>query len=141
MTSLRGYVTVGEAARRLGLSNAMVKYLAHHGKLEAKKPGRDLLITERSLPDGAPPSAVAGESVFGNALDSYITVPEAARRTGLTPGYFVNLIHRQKLPAQRMGRDWFVEVQTFKAMFGARLEERAGAGVMARSSERGHCDT
>lgn len=136
MTALPGYVTVGEAARRLGRSKAMVKYLAHHGKLEARKPGRDLLITEDSLREPALPFSASGEAVLDSILDSYVTVPEAARRTGLTPGYFVNLIHSQKLLAHRVGRDWFIELPAFNAMFGERVAERERGGVVARAPGR-----
>lgn len=51
-------------------------------------------------------------------LDGYVMVPQAAQRTGLTPGHFVNLIHRGPLQADRVGRDWFIKHDSFHVVFG-----------------------
>src|SRR5689334_21222071 len=109
MEALDGHITVAEAARQAGLTRARVKYLVRKGQLEACKPGRDLLISESSLQvllggNGTSPAEGDGTAL----LEAYVTVPQAAKSTGLTPGYFVNLIHRGRLQANRVGRDWFI---------------------------------
>jgi excisionase family DNA binding protein len=45
--------SVPDAAQRLNLSTAMVRRYCQEGRIEAKKVGRDWLITERSLIDFA----------------------------------------------------------------------------------------
>lgn len=122
METLQGHVTVTEAARRTGLTRGRVKYLVRKGTLSASKPGRDILIKEASLGTllGAADAAVAQQAT----LQDYLTVPEAARVTGLTPGYFVNLIHDGRLAAHRVGRDWFIARASFDSLFGPSAQRR-----------------
>ncbi len=121
METLHGHITVAEAARRAGLTRARVKYLVRKGRLAARKPGRDLLITDDSLEALLGGRTTPDPPVVGNLpLDGYVTVPQAAQRTGLTPGYFVNLIHRGRLEAERVGRDWFIKDESFQDAFGER---------------------
>jgi len=51
MTSLyvTTYVTTAQAAKRLGVSRRRVRQFIKDGRLDAEKPGRDWLISRRSL--------------------------------------------------------------------------------------------
>lgn len=122
METLQGHVTVTEAARRTGLTRGRVKYLVRKGTLSASKPGRDILIKEASL--GTLLGAADVALVQQATLQDYLTVPEAARVTGLTPGYFVNLIHDGRLSADRVGRDWFIARPSFESLFGPNAQRR-----------------
>jgi excisionase family DNA binding protein len=41
----------------------------------------------------------------------WVTTNEAAEATGYTPAYFRQLARRGVIPAERVGRDWFVSLE------------------------------
>jgi excisionase family DNA binding protein len=51
-----------------------------------------------------------------------ISLPEAARRYGLSPKTLRLLVQKGRLKARKMGRDWFTTPEDIKAYLNSRMK-------------------
>ncbi len=125
------YTTVTAAAKQFGISPRHLRYLLQRGIIEGVKPSRDWLVRPSAVaeylrrgvkpgpkphrPRGSRPklSPISAISEFPSART--VTVPEAARLSGLSRSHLRNLVRRGAIRGQKVGRDWVLTLREVMA--------------------------
>ncbi len=109
-----GWLTIQEAAHRMGVSVATVRGYIRSGWVQAKKRGKQWLIEESSArkKDAASIKAASRK----NIPPGWISVSEAAQRMGLYAETLSIWIHKRGLAVRKVGYWHIVEVKALETI-------------------------
>lgn len=126
------YLSLAVAAVGTPYSQEYLSLIARRGKLPAKKLGRNWYVTREALAQyllahgsPAPAQVVPKDAVSGKIIDGirYFSLAEAAIGSPHSQEYLSLLARKGKLPARKLGRNWYVTPNAIELYLSAHADE------------------
>jgi trimeric autotransporter adhesin len=135
-----GYISSADAALRYGCSKDYISRMCREGKLKGQLIGRNWYIEKESFRELlAKKEGIRPESIQALAEERKQTISsaDAALRYGCSKDYIARMCREGKLKGHLLGRNWFIEKDSFKEFLSKKDEQKTeGAQKLAEERKR-----
>lgn len=121
----KSHISIPELAKQLGLSRIAVYQKVKSGQIPAEKIGRNYVIPVKDWEDLTPAKPVVKPKAV--KVTSLMTIPELAKRLGISRIAVYQQVKNGKIKARKVGRNYAIEPQQLTGISPEKIKKKAVA--------------
>lgn len=121
----KSHISIPELAQQLGISRIAVYQKVKSGQIRAEKIGRNYVIPVAAMETPQPAGPVSMPKAV--KITAMMTIPELARKLGISRIAVYQQVRSGKIKARKVGRNYAIEPQQFTGKSPATVKKKAVA--------------